>query len=292
MYPELKENRPHGTDNYPYTQYHMHNIFHAFQIPVHWHDELEVIYTKKGPLNLLIDGKEYTAEDGSVYFVAPGQLHLMGSAAGDVDYYTLLFPLEFISFQSDDSLERELFFPLRNHTLSFPCKLPEDHDTAAKASVLLDQIINANSDRIAENQKNGYQNQLGTRILLLKLVLLIAEQDLFYPSHVKNTSSLQKELLSYIQQNYCFRISLHDLAGHFHMSEKYISRYFREHFQLTLSQYITYLRLSHAKHLLETTSLSITETALQSGFPNVSYIIRTFKNTFHVPPLQYRNSIR
>ena len=114
MYPELKENRPHGTDNYPYTQYHMHNIFHAFQIPVHWHDELEVIYTKKGPLNLLIDGKEYTAEDGSVYFVAPGQLHLMGSAAGDVDYYTLLFPLEFISFQSDDSLERELFFPLRN----------------------------------------------------------------------------------------------------------------------------------------------------------------------------------
>lgn len=182
MYPELKENRPHGTDNYPYTQYHMHNIFHAFQIPVHWHDELEVIYTKKGPLNLLIDGKEYTAEDGSVYFVAPGQLHLMGSAAGDVDYYTLLFPLEFISFQSDDSLERELFFPLRNHTLSFPCKLPEDHDTAAKASVLLDQIINANSDRIAANQKNGYQNQLGTRILLLKLVLLMAEQDLFIPA--------------------------------------------------------------------------------------------------------------
>ena len=166
MYPELKENRPHGTDNYPYTQYHMHNIFHAFQIPVHWHDELEVIYTKKGPLNLLIDGKEYTAEDGSVYFVAPGQLHLMGSAAGDVDYYTLLFPLEFISFQSDDSLERELFFPLRNHTLSFPCKLPEDHDTAAKASVLLDQIINANSDRIAANQKNGYQNQLSTRIYI------------------------------------------------------------------------------------------------------------------------------
>ena len=192
MYPELKENRPHGTDNYPYTQYHMHNIFHAFQIPVHWHDELEVIYTKKGPLNLLIDGKEYTAEDGSVYFVAPGQLHLMGSAAGDVDYYTLLFPLEFISFQSDDSLERELFFPLRNHTVE-------------KASVLLDQIINANSDRIAANQKNGYQNQLGTRILLLKLVLLMAEQDLFYPSHTKSTSSLQKELLSYIQQSICWK---------------------------------------------------------------------------------------
>lgn len=291
MYPELKENRPHGTDNYPYTQYHMHNIFHAFQIPVHWHDELEVIYTKKGPLNLLIDGKEYTAEDGSVYFVAPGQLHLMGSAAGDVDYYTLLFPLEFISFQSDDSLERELFFPLRNHTLSFPCKLPEDHDTAAKASVLLDQIINANSDRIAANQKRIPKPAWHPHSSP-ETCASYGRTGSVYPSHTKSTSSLQKELLSYIQQNYCFRISLHDLAGHFHMSEKYISRYFREHFQLTLSQYITYLRLSHAKHLLETTSLSITETALQSGFPNVSYFIRTFKNTFHVPPLQYRNSIR
>ena len=292
MYPELKENRPHGTNEYPYTQYHMHHLFHAFQIPVHWHDELEIIYTKKGPLNLLIDGKEYTAKDGSIYFVAPGQLHLMGSATGDVDYYTLLFPLELISFQSDDSLERELFFPLRNHTLSFPVRLPADHDATAKASVLLDQIITANSSAADTDKKSGYQNQLGTRILLLKLVLLMAEQNLFYPSHTGSTSSLQKELLSYIQQNYCCRISLRDLAGHFHMSEKYISRYFREHFQLTLSQYITYLRLSHAKHLLETTSLSITETALLSGFPNVSYFIRTFKNTFHVPPLQYRNSTR
>ncbi len=121
---------------------------------------LKLFTRKKMALNLLIDGKEYTAEDGSVYFVAPGQLHLMGSAAGDVDYYTLLFPLEFISFQADDSLECELFFPLRNHTLSFPFKLPEYDDTAAKASVLLDQIINANSDRIAANQKTDTKTSL------------------------------------------------------------------------------------------------------------------------------------
>ena len=91
-----------------------------------------------------------------------------GGRVGVLAFFVLalfLFPAV-ATFQSDDSLERELFFPLRNHTLSFPCKLPEDHDTAAKASVLLDQIINANSDRIAANQKSGYQNQLGTRILL------------------------------------------------------------------------------------------------------------------------------
>lgn len=291
MYPELKENRPHGTDNYPYTQYHMHNIFHAFQIPVHWHDELEVIYTKKGPLNLLIDGKEYTAEDGSVYFVAPGQLHLMGSAAGDVDYYTLLFPLEFISFQSDDSLERELFFPLRNHTLSFPCKLPEDHDTAAKASVLLDQIINANSDRIAANQKRIPKPAWHPHSSPETCASYGRTGSVLSQPYQKHQQSPERVTVLY-SAKLLFSYFPARSRRTFPYVRKYISRYFREHFQLTLSQYITYLRLSHAKHLLETTSLSITETALQSGFPNVSYFIRTFKNTFHVPPLQYRNSIR
>ncbi len=256
---------------------------------------LKLFTRKKDLLNLLIDGKEYTAEDGSVYFVAPGQLHLMGSAAGDVDYYTLLFPLEFISFFSRMILwNGNFFFPPCGTTPSpFPVNFQRITTQQTKASVLLDQIINANSDRIATNQKNGYQKPAWHPHPASETCASHCRtESVLSQPYQKSTSSLQKELLSYIQQNYCFRISLHDLAGHFHMSEKYISRYFREHFQLTLSQYITYLRLSHAKHLLETTSLSITETALQSGFPNVSYFIRTFKNTFHVPPLQYRNSIR
>ena len=38
----------------------------------------------------------------------------MGSAIPGVDYHTLLFPLEFISFQTDDLLETEFLLPLRN----------------------------------------------------------------------------------------------------------------------------------------------------------------------------------
>ena len=44
MYFELKENKPHGTPENPFSLYHIQNVNHAFQIPVHWHDELEIIY--------------------------------------------------------------------------------------------------------------------------------------------------------------------------------------------------------------------------------------------------------
>ena len=71
-----------------------------FQIPVHWHPEVEIIYVRSGSLNVIIGGEEYEAAGGSVFFVNPGELHFMGSAIPGVDYHTLLFPLEFI-FLSD-----------------------------------------------------------------------------------------------------------------------------------------------------------------------------------------------
>ena len=48
MYFELKENKPHGTKDDPFSTYHIENAGQSFQIPVHWHDEFEIIYVKSG----------------------------------------------------------------------------------------------------------------------------------------------------------------------------------------------------------------------------------------------------
>ena len=57
MYFELKENRPHGTKEDPFSIYHIKDVGRAFQIPVHWHDELEIIYVKSGSLLVSISGE-------------------------------------------------------------------------------------------------------------------------------------------------------------------------------------------------------------------------------------------
>ena len=72
-------------------------------------------------------------------------------------------------------------------------------------------------------------------------------------------------------------------------AEKYISRYFKEHFHITLSQYVNHLRLEHARQLLEESATSVTEVAMCSGYQNVSYFIRSFKKMYGVSPLKYRN---
>ena len=100
MYLELKENKPHGTKEYPYTQYFIRRMYktskRAFHIPVHWHDEVEVIYIKKGRITIYIGEESFPATAGDLFFVNSGELHFMESDDMGVEYYTLLFPLAFI----------------------------------------------------------------------------------------------------------------------------------------------------------------------------------------------------
>ena len=143
MYPELKENRPHGTMDYPYSQYYMRKPKKAFHIPVHWHDEVEIIYLKKGQLRISIEEESFDAVPGDVFFVNSGELHFMETDDMAVEYYTLLFPLEFVSFQSKDILEREILQPLRGRKLLFVKTLRNSH-CLEKVELLLKEMISVN----------------------------------------------------------------------------------------------------------------------------------------------------
>lgn len=281
---ELKENVSHGTKEYPYDQYFIRHVPHAFQFPVHWHEELEIIYIKQGTLEITIDNTSYTGHAGSIYLVNPRELHFMGSTDLSVAYYTLLFPLEFVSFQSMDHLEASLFQPLRSGQLLFSHTIPDGNLMNTLASIL-DEIIPLNrrsrkdplQDEISYNQTSP-SRQIETRILLLQFFLkIIDDGSLIMPSVPGKQSNMQRELLAYIENHYTEKISLQELAACFHLSEKYVSRYFKEHFHLTFSDYVNHLRLTRAKKLLETTELSVTQVALDSGYSNVSYFIRSFK---------------
>lgn len=292
MFLELKENRAHGTKEYPYEQYHMHDILHAFQVPVHWHNEVEIIYIENGKLHVKIGEDDLEGEEDDIFFVNARELHLMGSSDGVVEYYTLLFPIEFVSFQTMDSLENALFAPLRSNRLRFPRRIPKG-EKRRRILPILHQLIENN--RILHEQSE-YEldlavHQMQTRIDLLRIMQILYEEELFSNDKKHEKTNMQKEILAYIQAHFMEKITLGNLADEFHLSEKYMSHYFVEHFQLPFSNYVLHLRLTHAKQLLESSDDSITDVAMLSGFTNVSYFIRSFKSAYGMSPLQYRKSL-
>ena len=281
MYFELKENKPHGTKDDPFSTYHIKNEGRSFQIPVHWHDELEIIYVKSGFLTVSISGENYIGTPGDAFVVSPGNLHFMGSQAGEEDYFTFLFPLEYISFCTDDMLDDKLLTPLKNGHLMIR---PRIKDAAKELCEQLAEIYMAKNDE----KKLEIAAQIKTKIILLQFILEMWEKGFVIENDKSGRNTIEKEMISYIQQNFMKKISLKEFSEQFHLSEKYISRYFKEHFHITLSQYITHLRLEYAKQLLQDTDTPVTEIAMQSGYQNVSYFIRSFKKAYGVSPLKYK----
>ena len=283
MYFELKENKPHGTKDDPFSTYHIQNGGQSFQIPVHWHDELEIIYVKSGFLTVNISGENYIGKPGDAFVVSPGNLHFMGSQTGTVDYFTFLFPLKYIAFRTDDMLDDKLIEPLNSGHLMIS---PEIKDTVKEQCEQLAGVYAAEIDE-SESKITG---QIKKKIILLQFIHELWKKGFIVENDTTGRNTVEKEMVSYIQQNYTGKILLRKFGEQFHLSEKYISRYFKEHFHITLSQYVTYLRLEHAKQMLQETDISVTEVAMQSGYQNISYFIRSFKKTYGVSPLKYRKS--
>ena len=283
MYFELKENKPHGTKDDPFSTYHIENGGQSFQIPVHWHDELEIIYVKSGFLTVNISGENYIVKHGDAFVVSLGNLHFMGSQTGTVDYFTFLFPLKYIAFRSDDMLDDKLIEPLNSGHLMIS---PEIKDTVKEQCEQLARVYAAEIDK----SESKITNQIKKKIILLQFIHELWKKGYIVENDTTGRNTVEKEMVSYIQQNYTGKILLREFGEQFHLSEKYISRYFKEHFHITLSQYVTYLRLEHAKQMLQETDISVTEVAMQSGYQNISYFIRSFKKTYGVSPLKYRKS--
>jgi len=281
---KLKELRPHGTLEFPcagYSSYYTGR--QEDSIPWHWHEEIEMVYVAEGRLELKIPSESFYVETGDAFVVSPGNLHLMGSQTGTVDYYTFLFPLKYISFRTDDMLDEKLLEPLNSGHLMI---CPRVKDTAKELCEQLIEIYEAKKDE----SESKITTQVRTKIILLQFILEMWKKGFVIENDTSGRNTVEKEMVSYIQQNFTGKISLREFGEQFHLSEKYISRYFKEHFHITLSQYVTYLRLEHAKQLLQDTDIPVTDVAMQSGYQNVSYFIRSFQKAYAVSPLKYRKN--
>ena len=117
------------------------------------------------------------------------------------------------------------------------------------------------------------------------------------------SNSLNKKLLSYIvhlgdnyktpiwhvmEKNYMYNLTVSELARISGRSLTSFKKEFFEHYQTTPGKWLTKKRLEHARTLLNTTKLSITDIVFISGFENVSHFSRAFKEKFGRSPLQYR----
>ena len=95
-------------------------------------------------------------------------------------------------------------------------------------------------------------------------------------------------MLHYIHENYQQNITLKELAQVIALSKSSILNLFNAYVHMSPIDYVIHYKLKQAAQLLDTTENTISSIAQSTGFHNVGYFCRKFKDVFKVTPGQYR----
>jgi AraC family transcriptional regulator len=89
--------------------------------------------------------------------------------------------------------------------------------------------------------------------------------------------------------NFDMNIGLQQLAEHCCVSLFHFSRIFKAVMKITPHQYLSEIRLNHARILLENTKYPVTQIAIQCGYNSVEHFATAYKQRFETTPSESRS---
>ena len=142
------------------------------------------------------------------------------------------------------------------------------------------------------SEYTGPANEIGSLDTLQELNDYLTSQlaDVFRNAEQKRIShaSLQA-VISRIQNSYADpALSVRNLAANVYLTPTYLSTLFKQQLGITISEYLTDVRIRHAKSLIRSTQYPLSQFARLVGYDDANYFTRIFKKTTGITPTEYR----
>lgn len=229
----------------------------------HFHSQLELILIEKGEVEVLINGKRKLLAAPSAAIATSYQPH------GFLSRGECLASIIFIPTH----LCEDFIAATENRAASTP--FIEDGETVSIIDFCFKKLRSAGLNKIEEI---GYLNvMLGSILNTLTFDKISEPLD----------SSLTSRLLFYISENYKNDLTAESIAAHFGYSKDYVSKCFRSALKVSISEYLTTVRLKNALLLMQDGKMNIIDCALESGFNSTRTFYRAFAQEFGCSPKEY-----
>jgi len=102
------------------------------------------------------------------------------------------------------------------------------------------------------------------------------------------TSKNIARMISYVQENYAQKISIHDLVEPLELSAYYLNHKFKAETSYTFNEFVNRYRIHKAMELLKEGNGKVYTIALDTGFSDYKYFISIFKKYANCTPSQYQ----
>ena len=282
-YQAIHENKSHFDYNIPYNTYPCSIPLDFDSVPLHWHEEAEFIYIKKGVGIIVIDGKEYTVSAGDIAFILPSRVHgIFQQDNKEMEYENIIFDSKMFASTLDDFYDSFLL-PFFENTVVIPSIFRPGVTGYESIKKYLDSNDNISSHR---EGAWGLAIKGNMYLLLFNLVTLYEEK---IDSNTRKKIDRLKPVIKYVELHYDESSTIEDMAKLTGFSQSHFMRYFKEAFGVSFVTYLNDYRLSMAARLLLSTEESVLTISQQVGFENLSHFNRQFKRKYHQTPREYRN---
>jgi len=91
----------------------------------------------------------------------------------------------------------------------------------------------------------------------------------------------------YIEEHLSEGIGLEDVAGHVYLNPAYFSRFFKQHTEMTMTEYLVNKRMQLAEELIKTHKYKIHEISERCGYRSSKYFTKVFKQYTGYTPSEY-----
>ncbi|CAL9448134.1 GlxA family transcriptional regulator [Streptomyces sp. enrichment culture] len=112
------------------------------------------------------------------------------------------------------------------------------------------------------------------------------------PLEQVSTTRRVEDLRHYVLRHLAEPLTVARLAEHAHVSDRQLTRVFKNELGTTPHAYVESVRVEQARHQLESTDATLERVAAATGFGTVDTLVRAFRRRLDTTPTEYRRRFR
>lgn len=285
-YENYHEKKSHGSPTFPYTTYLCSIPLDFSSVPLHWHEEMEIIYIKKGQGMIMVDLENHPVSAGTLVLILPKQLHAIGQYEDfSMEYENIIFHPDILFSKKSDDCSSDFLLPLFTNMISLPTLITPELPNYEMLAKCID-----GADEICKTYPKAFQFAIKSQLFSFFFLLFSTCADMANLPKNKRSLDKMKQIIKYIECNYMEKITIADIASEIGVSSSHFMKFFKNTMGTSFIDYLNEYRLAMASRLLLSSDASVLDIANEVGFDNLSYFNRLFKKRFGLAPTNYRKS--
>ncbi len=255
--------------------------------PIHFHDDLEIVYLLKGKINMRNGHYSYQLKEGDIYFINEREMHSFEAVDGEPNVMMVLhIDFKYYAKYYDGKLGNNFF-------VSGTDSDDVDEEHIEMLRVIISKIM------LEKIQKGyGYEHRLIEKghnlisILLADFQNFALEDGKFinckWKKENKVLSGRLMRITTYMYDNYSRKLTLNEIAEREHLSLFYLSHVIKEATGLSFQGLLNFIRVEESEKLVLDTRKKMGAISEECGFSALRYFVKHFEQWFGMPPAEYR----